>query len=329
VKVGITYDLREDYLRRGFSGEDVAEFDTEETIGAIQATLVELGYEVERIGGFEELAGRLFAGGKMDIVFNICEGMFGIGREAQVPALLDAYRIPYVFSDAAVLAVTLHKGLTKRIVRELRVATPDFAMVDSEEDIENIQLPFPLFAKPVAEGSGKGICVSSKISSFKALDKVCRDLLRNFQHQVLVERYLPGREFTAGIIGTGKKAKVIGAMEIGFKHDKERGIYSYESKANYEKLVEYERVDNEIFPMIEEAALKVWRGIGCRDAGRMDFRMDKSGHLNFLEVNPLAGLNPTHSDLPIICRMYGIPYKDLIRAIMDSALDRTGIKRRN
>lgn len=322
MRIGITYDLKDNYLLKGFTREEVAEFDTEETIAAIQEALTELGYEVERIGGLEELIGKLLAGRKPDMVFNICEGMHGIGREAQVPAILDAHRIPYTFSDAAVLAVTLHKGLTKRIISELGVVTPDFAVLESEEDIKDIRLPFPLFAKPVAEGTGKGICGSSKVSGFKDLDRVCRELLVNFKQPVLVEEYLPGREFTAGIVGTGKKAKVIGAMEIIFKYDRAQGIYSYETKANYEELVEYKIADKDIIPVIEEAALKVWRGLGCRDAGRIDFRMDGAGRMNFLEINPLAGLNPDHSDLPIICGMHGISFKRLIQDIMDSAMER-------
>ena len=319
MKVGITYDFREDYLRKGFSREEVAEFDTEETIGALQATLNELGYETERIGGFEDLARMLLAGRRTDMVFNICEGMYGIGREAQVPAILDGYRIPYTFSDAAVLAVTLHKGLTKRIVRDLGIATPGFAVIDTDDDIADARLKYPLFAKPVAEGTGKGITGFSKIADSAELRAVCGELLRKYRQPVLVEEFLPGREFTAGIVGTGKSAQVIGAMEVLFVDTGTKGIYSYESKANYENRIAYNKADEDILPIMEEAALKVWRGLGCRDAGRMDFRMDDAGQLNFLEVNPLAGLNPIHSDLPIICRMYGIPFKDLIGAIMDSA----------
>lgn len=322
MKVGITYNLRTDYLRKGFTKEDVAEFDTEDTIQAIEDALRELGYETERIGGLEELIGKLIAGRRVDLVFNICEGMYGIGREAQVPAILDAYRVPYTFSDAAVLAVALHKGLTKRIVRDLGVATAGFAIVETEADLEQIGLPFPLFAKPVAEGTGKGIGGSSKIRDLKALQQITGELLKKFGQPVLVEEFLAGREFTVGVVGTGKNAKVIGAMEVVFIQDAAQGIYSYESKANYEKLVEYRKVEPDMLSVIEADALKIWRGLGCRDAGRIDFRMDEAGRLNFMEINPLAGLNATHSDLPIICKMYGIPFRELIRAIMDSAVER-------
>ncbi len=100
---------------------------------------------------------RLAAGERWDMVFNICEGMFGMGREAQVPALLDAYEIPYTFSGPLVLALALDKGMTKTLVRSFDIPTPDFAVVAAAADIAAVDLPFPLFAKPLAEGTGKGI----------------------------------------------------------------------------------------------------------------------------------------------------------------------------
>ncbi|WP_094605229.1 D-alanine--D-alanine ligase [Sporomusa silvacetica DSM 10669] len=323
MKIGLTYDLQEDYLRRGYTREEAAEFDTEETIAAIELVLQDLGHEVERIGGFEELLLKLTSGKRPQLVFNLCEGSFGFSREAQVPAVLDAYCIPHTFSDAMVLAVTLHKALTKRIVRDLGVASPGFAVIENIGDINDLDMPFPLFAKPVAEGSSKGISASSIVYDLNSLKKVCTDLLIKYRQAVLVEEFLPGREFTAGILGTGEKARVIGAMEVVFKHDDAQETYSYASKfINNREWVEYRRVDKELFCLIEKKVMQVWRGLGCRDAGRMDFRMDKGGHLNFLEINPLAGLNPVHGDLPILCRLYGIPYQELIKAIMDSALER-------
>lgn len=323
MKIGLTYDLQEDYLRRGYTCEEAAEFDTEETIAAIELVLQVLGHEVERIGGFQELLLKLTSGKRPQFVFNLCEGSFGFSREAQVPAVLDAYRIPHTFSDALVLAVTLHKALTKRIVRDLGVASPGFAVIKNIGDINDIDMPFPLFAKPVAEGSSKGISGSSKVYDLNSLKKVCTELLIKYRQPVLIEDFLPGREFTAGIVGTGEKARVIGAMEVVFKHNDAQGTYSYASKfINNHDWVEYRKVDEELFKLIEKEVLQVWRGLDCRDAGRMDFRMDKAGHLNFLEINPLAGLNPVHGDLPILCRLYGVSYQHLIEAIMDSALER-------
>jgi len=157
--------------------------------------------------------------------------MYGFGREAQVPALLEAYNLPYTFSDPLGNAVTLHKGITKQIIRDFGIPTPDFAVVSSVKEIENIHLPFPLFAKPVAEGTGKGITALSKITSRKNLQKVCKDLLKTFRQPVLVETYLPGREFTVGILGTGQDARALGALEVILKPDAEKMLIPTKTKS--------------------------------------------------------------------------------------------------
>jgi D-alanine-D-alanine ligase len=202
MKIGLTYDLKTTYLQQGFSPEEVAEFDTEETIAGIESTLNELGYQTERIGNIIELANALISGKRWDLVFNIAEGLYGIGREAQVPALLDAFRIPYVFSDPMVLSLTLHKGMAKHVVRGNGIPTANFIMVKSEEDLKGIKLGYPLFIKPVAEGTGKGISQKSLVSNSLELELHAKELLEKFRQPVLVEEYLPGREFTVGITGT-------------------------------------------------------------------------------------------------------------------------------
>ena len=329
MKIGITYDLRKDYLAAGFGEEETAEFDSEETIAAIDRALQDLGYLTDRIGNIRSLSRRLAAGNSWDLVFNIAEGLKGFGREAQVPALLEAYEIPYTFSDPLVLSLTLHKGMAKRVIRDLGVPTPDFFLVENESDLTSIDLPFPLFAKPVAEGTGKGVDDASKITNGKELQAVCSFLLSKYKQPVLIETFLPGREVTVGILGTGKDAVVIGAMEVVLLERAESEVYSYRNKEKCEELVEYRPVDGALLKEASEVALLAWRGLGCRDAGRLDLRQDKEGTLMFMEVNPLAGLHPTHSDLCIIASQVGIPYMDLIQEIVSSALARHGLREKS
>jgi len=322
MKIGITYDLREDYLAAGFSEEATAEFDSPDTIQAIDETLKNLGYKTDRIGNIKNLTRRLTAGDRWDVVFNIAEGFRGFGREAQVPAMLDAYEIPYTFSDPLVLSLTLHKAMTKHVVRDNGIRTPDFCVVMTESDVSRVNLPFPLFAKPVAEGTGKGITHHSRILTKTELVSVCRRLLSIYKQPVLVETFLPGREFTVGILGTGKDAAAIGVMEIIQRDNEEPNVYSYRNKERYEDLVEYRLANDGIAEKAGEMALAVWRSLGCRDAGRVDLRADADGTLNFMEINPLAGLHPQHSDLCIIASMVGISYTALIEAIISSAMAR-------
>ena len=323
MRVGLTYDLRDAYLEAGYSEIETAEFDRADTIESIETALTALGYGVDRIGNVKALAARLVAGDRWDLVFNICEGMHGIGREAQVPALLDAYEIPYVFSDALVCALTLHKGMTKDVVRAAGVSTPDYAVVSNPADIRGVDLPYPLFAKPIAEGTGKGVTAMSKISTAAELEQVCHELLKDYGQPVLVERFLPGREFTVGIVGTGSKASALATMEIELKSGADAEVYSYRNKENCEELVEYRLLPKgKLRRDIEKLAVRAWRALNCRDAGRIDVRLDDNDKVSFIEVNPLAGIHPQHSDLPIMASMVGMDYVALIRNIMKSAMQR-------
>jgi D-alanine-D-alanine ligase len=267
----------------------------------------------------------LSEGRKWDLVFNFCEGMHGLGRESLVPALLDAWRIPYTFSDPVVLGVSLHKALAKRVVRDAGVRTPDFAVVESVDDIKGVSLRYPLFAKPIAEGTGKGITPASRISAPGELQAVCEELLKTHGQPVLVEEYLPGREFTTGIVGTGADATVVGTMEVVFLETAEAHAYTYVNKEYCDDLVRYERAGGAVAAECERIALQAWRALGARDAGRVDLRLDGNGSPSFMEVNPLAGLHPRHSDLPIICTMAGVTFQALIGRILASARERAGI----
>jgi D-alanine-D-alanine ligase len=322
IYVGITYDLRDEYLAMGFTEEETAEFDREGTIMAIESTLAGLGYRTDRIGHIWNLVRRLDRGDRWDLVFNIAEGLYGAGREAQVPALLDAYRIPYVFSGPLVLALTLDKAMAKVIVKDSGIATPEHRVVYTPADLAHIDLPYPLFAKPLAEGTGKGIDPRSVIRNPRQLSAVCNDLLSRYRQPVLVETYLSGREFTAGIVGTGDRARCIGVIEIILKDNAEAGVYSYLNKEECEERIIYSLTDRAAMEVCADMALKAWKTLRCEDAGRVDIRFDAHGKAHFLEVNPLAGLHPEHSDLPILATLYGIPYPDLMKMIMDSAVSK-------
>jgi D-alanine-D-alanine ligase len=325
MTIGLTYDLRSDWLSQGYSELETAEFDREETVAAVDAAIRAEGHTTERIGNYRGLMDSLSAGGRWDLVFNFCEGMYGLGREALVPALLDAWRIPYTFSDAVVLALSLHKGLTKRIVRDAGVPTPDFAVIETVDDCKSVALRYPLFAKPIGEGTGKGISPASRIETPAQLLSVCGELLKAHAQPVLVEEYLPGREFTTGIIGTGPRAEAVGTMEVILLDSAEAHAYTYLNKEHCEDRVRYELATGADAQGCARIALQAWRALGCRDAGRVDIRLDAKGSPSFMEVNPLAGLHPEHSDLPIICTMVGVTFQELIGRILASAMRRAGI----
>lgn len=322
LRIGVTFDLRSDYLAQGFSEEETAEFDSEITIAAICDALGELGFVPERIGGVRALIGKLATGERWDCVFNFCEGLRGLAREAQVPALLEACDVPYVFSDPLTLALALDKSMAKRVVRDCGVPTARFAVVEKPEDVEHLDLPYPLFLKPVGEGSGKGIGAHSKVSDEIELRGVISDLLGRFRQPVLAETYLSGREFTVGITGTGVDADVLGVMEVLWTDQAAPHGYGYDNKEHFEGRMEYRLVDDREAGEAGKVALDAWRALRCRDGGRIDIRSDSNAHPHFIEVNPLAGLNPERSDLVFIARFKGLTYVDLMRLIMESFMRR-------
>ncbi|MDD4869731.1 MAG: D-alanine--D-alanine ligase [Kiritimatiellae bacterium] len=323
LQIGLVYDLRKEYRTAGFSEEQSAEFDSEETIDALDTTLRSIGYDVQRIGNARALCSRLVAGDRWDLVFNIAEGVSGRSREAQVPCILETYGIPYTFSDPLVSAITMDKAMAKRLVREAGLNTSDFLVVRQLQDLGNCRMKFPLFAKPVAEGTGKGINQYSRIESMEQLESTCRDLLEFFKQPVLVEEFLPGREFTVGIIGTAEKAHVMGTMEVEVLPMAGGNIYSFETKERCDELVRYTPLKDMVFRReIEDLALDAYLALECRDAARTDIRVDSSGSPSFMEINALPGLHPTHSDLPMIATQEGVSYTDLISTIISSALRR-------
>ena len=322
MRIGVTYDLKSDYLALGHSEEDVAEFDSEVTIDAICDALAGQGWDVSRIGHGKNLVEKLARGERWDAVFNFCEGLKGLSREAQVPAILEAYDIPYVFSDPLTLAVTLDKAMAKRVARDQGVPTPDFAVIEKIADVGKIKLPYPLFLKPVAEGSGKGVNAKSRVTNLNELTCVATDLLNRFAQPVLAETFLPGREFTVGIIGTGDGAEVLGVSEI---HQKDNYIghgYGFENKNYWEDKVDILEADAASAKAAGDVALAAWRALRCRDGGRIDIRNDEHGKPHFIEVNPLAGLRPEYSDLCFIAKYRGLSYPQLIGRIMDAFLKR-------
>jgi D-alanine-D-alanine ligase len=326
MHVGLTYDLRDEYRAAGYSDLETAEFDRADTIDSLENALWELGHRVDRIGNARALVSRLAGGDRWELVFNICEGLHGAGREGQVPAILEAFEIPCTFADSAVLAICLQKGLTKMVIRDAGLPTPNFLVLhDIGQLAAPLSLPFPLFAKPIAEGTGKGVTPASRIFDFDQLLRVSRSLLEEFHQPVLIEEYLPGREFTVGILGTGDAAYCLGTLEIVLRERAEPHVYSYLNKEHSEELVECRLVSASNDAQVGEAeriALAAWRALGCRDGGRIDLRCDAAGSPQFLEANPLAGLHPSHSDLPMLATALEMPYVELIGRIVDSAIQR-------
>ena len=239
LKVGITYNLKKDFSQRENLPIDfLEEFDSEETIDAIRKVLESEGHEVIKLGGDIGLIDRLRKT-SVDIVFNIAEGLQGRNREAHIPALLEFLNIPYTGSDPLTLSLTLDKAMAKRVVMSQNIPTPRFKKVERMEDLDGLDLRYPLFVKLCYEGSSKGVRLDSKILDPQSLEEKTRGLLKTYGSPLLVEEFVKGPEFTVGILGN-EDPFVLGVMQIEIKgRPPEESIYSLEIKREWEEKVRY------------------------------------------------------------------------------------------
>ncbi len=328
MRVGIAYDLKSDYPTNPDAPQDLLEeYDSPETIAALVEALHSLGHEPVPLGGGPSFLQKILST-RVELVFNLAEGRQGFrSREAHIPAVLELLGIPYTGSDPLTLALTLEKSLTLKVVASAGVPTPHFTTVNGADSLTP-PFSFPLIAKPVHEGSSMGLRRHSKILTPSAYQQEIQRLRSDYHQPILVQEFLEGPEYTIGILGNGKTARVLGIMEI---HPKlapvPEFVYSIEVKRNFREEVEY-RVNNDLPRPLRQAletfALTAYQALGCRDVARMDFRLSSDGTPRFLEVNPLPGLHPVTSDLPIMAYAVGLSYQDLIGEILHHARGRYG-----
>jgi D-alanine-D-alanine ligase len=302
MRIGLTYNLKPENA----TGDRFEEFDSIATIEALEGGLRANGHEPVRLGWGPPFLDAL-ASTPVDGVFNIAEGVGGRGRESQVPATLEMLGIPCSGSDAVALGITLDKPLAKLLARASGIATSPWDVLHEGRDVT---LRFPVFAKPAAEGSSMGIMSTSRCETPAELRAAVERLLA--YGPVLVEEFLPGDEYTVGIVD----GEVIGVMQVVPRSKEEHFIYSIEVKRDYLNRVEYRFVD---VPEAADVASAIWRAFGLRDVARVDVRRDRDGVVNFVEVNPLPGLNPITGDLVILAQGFGWSYDRLIGGIIVAA----------
>ncbi len=327
MKIGLSYDLKEAFSQAPPGPDDaLEEYDSVETVDALKHAIEARGHSVIKLGGGRQFLHNILTE-KVDFVFNISEGLGSYrSREAQVPSVLEMLNIPYSGADPQCLAVCLDKHLTKKIVSTEHIPTPQWRVVERSNfnNIDWNSLPYPAFVKPVWEGSSKGIRLKSLVRTPEQLKALVSELLQDYQQPVLVEEFISGEEITVGMVGNNP-VRIIGIMRVVPLKKEADFVYSLEVKRDYEKLVRYEcpaKLPAKTTKLIEEYSRQIFKLLNCRDFARLDYRVAGDGTPYFLEVNPLAGLNPRSSDIVIMSGLISFKYPDLINAILDSALQR-------
>jgi D-alanine-D-alanine ligase len=317
------------------SVEDLyAEWDDEVTIAAIETALRGAG-EVTRLEATEQFPLHLREA-RPDIVFNVAEGLWGPNREAHVPSLCEFWNVPYTGSDPLTLAICLDKGRAKEILAYHGIPTAEFVVAPGGERLNGIP-PLPVVVKPIHEGSSKGITQASLCRTRAEVGRAVGVVWRRYRQPALIERWLPGREFTCAILGNGADARVLPVVEVDFA-SLPRGaapLYSYEAKWIWdtpERPLEIFRcpapLSRGLARRIESTVLAAYRVLRCRDWARIDVRCDGRGIPHILEVNPLPGVLPDpamNSCFPKAARAAGLDYDSMIRAVLRAGAARYGV----
>jgi D-alanine-D-alanine ligase len=339
MDIGIAFDLKPDEpLPPGAPDDLHEEFDAPVTIRAIADVLHGLGHTVRELGDGKPLLEALLRD-PPDFVFNFAEGTgTGRSREARVPAVCEMLDIPYTGSDPLAQAVALEKDLTRRLAADAGVRVPNGVTLRppaSQYDGDFAEFPpllaaagltVPVIAKPVFEGSSKGVRNRCLIEQPEDFGPTVAFLWATYHQAVLVEEFIPGDEVTVGLVGNDPP-EVFGVMRISPKERVEKFVYSLEVKRDFRRLIDYEcpaKLPDDLTREIEAAALAVWDALGLRDVARMDFRL-RDGVPYFLEVNPLPGLNPESSDLVIMADLLNVTHAELVTRIFRSAVARYGL----
>lgn len=325
LRVGLTFNLKRIVAKQASDDDSEAEYDSAQTIDALASAIASHGHQVVRLEATQDIVRRL-PDAHVDLVFNLAEGLRGRGREAHVPALLEMLDIPFTGSDAATMAVALDKHLAKAVVAQAGVAVPLGITMKSGDDPLPPGFVFPAIVKPNTEGSSKGVlprCVVENVAQLRAeVNAQCQ----RYQQPVIVEEFLPGREFTVAVLGPHHAPRALPPMEIVFvEPDTKHPVYAFGDKLDWTRKIRYDR------PAITHAALGedilavalgAWNALGCRDVARFDLRCDAHGRVRFIEVNTLPGITPGWSDLCLIAESAGISYDALIGAILQPAVER-------
>src|SRR5215813_4826595 len=332
MKIAFTHNLRLT------DSEEEAEFDSAETVEAIAQALSSAGHEVEKIevsGPASHLVSRLEASDP-DLIFNTAEGRRGRAREAFYPALFEELGFPYTGSDAYVLTLTLDKWLTKLVLASQGVDSPRGRLVTPAElariGDSGIGLSYPVICKPNYEGSSKGIGDEAVAREAKALASLLRRALEAYPAGVLVEEFIPGTDVTVGFIegygGHGGETDdgILAPVEyvVDPSARSRYNIYDYRLKNVDPSKVQIRcpaDIPRDVAARLKIISRGIYKQLGIRDVGRVDFRLGEDGRIYLLEVNALPSLEKG-AGLFAAAAHAGMSYEVAISDIVSSAMMR-------
>ena len=294
AKIGVVYNEPVPGTLRSL-GEEAAVIAVLDAVSAVSQALSKLGYEVQTIPLRPPLssAATALAGVKADIVFNLFEGFESEpGSEAGLAELLEQIGVCFTGSPARALRLCQNKAAEKQLLRSRSVPVPDWQVL-SPRNLFEFKLNFPCIIKPLGEHASQGISAESVVGDSVALSKRIDFIFKSYQCSSLVEKFLPGREFCALVVGNGQP-RLFPIEEILYTLPSGKpNILTYAAKWIPED--EYfigtktkcpAGVSPELSRLVASLALASFKAVGCRGYARVDMRQGQAGELMVLEVNP-------------------------------------------
>lgn len=322
MKIGIAYDTKDMYNLENKIYNDFAE---EQSILLLKRELENLGHQVVLLGNVQNIIKFINEDGiNCDIVYNTVEGVSSRNREGILPALFEAYKIPYIGTDSFGLSLTLNKYLTKIIAKQYGIKTPKSILVNYPKTDNNIgkeleELKFPIIIKPNYEGNSSGISVCYTINDAK---NRINELLKVYHTDILCEEFIFGKEITIPYIdATPEKIWDITTVDVQ-KTDDFWLDTNWKLNGDYNNIIL--NLDTQTKSYFEYAVTTLFKAIGCRDFCRFDFRLSKDNNVYFIEANPLPALFKGGS-FDVVGGKYGYTYGETIQLIIETACKRLSI----
>ena len=264
----------------------------------------ELGYNTIPVDFYDDYESTLAVLKNADIVFNALHGT--TGEDGTIQLWLEKNDIPFTGSDSNSSKLCMNKDRSKKVVRQNNFLTPDWFLISKRTKLNKINLP--CIVKPNAQGSTFGL---SMIENTEGLNDAIR-LGFKYDNDVLIENYIKGREITVGILD-GKPLPII---EIIPNHS----LYDYECKyiSGMSKYLCPADIDSNLEHEIKNDSLDIFKILGCKSYGRLDFILDNDNNYRFLELNTLPGMTST-SLLPIAAKRQGLLFSELIDLIIKTS----------
>ena len=320
-KVGLLYNKPKDIAEEEKELDPRSYRQPEIIANQIKEALEDRGHEVTMIPASLNLLSDIKEAGDFDVIFNSCVGINNKKEQANIVGMLELLETPFVGSKLRTQVTSLSKEYAKAAFRAAGVPVSPFQTFYSVDTPLDEDMEFPLFVKPVREGSAVGITNESLVENEEELKEQVQSILEDFEQPALVEGYLPGREFSVGVLGT-ENPEILPILEILVpEEDYGSTIQTVDVKADNAVTRDVPAdISDDLKEEIEEYVLKAYNALGCSEYARVDVKLDENGTPNVIELNALPALEWGYAHYPLMAEVAGYDFGELAEKLIEEAI---------